>query len=199
MAEIIGFINSLDARALYFINNFGRNPVFDWLMPWFDSNRNWMAPLILLWIGVMIWGGRRGRWASAAAVILVVLSDQISSSLIKPLVERIRPCNVLSGLHFWQRGEWLIIPDPILTIYKKSFSFPSSHATNSAAQALWWSWIYPRSAAAWIVLVVVIGYSRLYIGVHYPADVLGGWLAGGICFGMIYGVVKKWGPQDLKY
>ncbi len=198
MIEIINFLNVLDIKLLFFLNGFFRNPVFDVLMPWFEDNRIWLMPIVIFWVVVMIWGGKRGRWAGVIALVLIALSDQLSSNLIKPLFERMRPCNVLSGLHFWKNNHWIITPETISIVYKKSYSFPSSHAANTFAQALWWGWIYPRSMVLWLVLAFIIGYSRIYIGVHYPSDVLGGWVIGGFSFTILFVLTKKWGPMVMR-
>ncbi len=182
---------------MYLLNVTWHNPVFDMIMPIFHKGNVWRIPLIILWVLLMIFGGAKGRWAGLGAVIVLTLSDQISSSVIKPLVERIRPCNVLGNIWVWYNQAWIMTPDPVTQVYKGSLSFTSSHAANAGAQAFWWIAIYPRMKWFWIVLGFTIGYSRIYNGVHYPFDVLGGWIVGFICFGIVYIAAKKWGPRTL--
>jgi len=187
------FFIQLDAQLALVLNGAFRNPLFDVAMPFLDRNVNWMGPLLLVWLGVMIWGGKRGRIAGVLAVVVVILTDQISSGLVKPLVERIRPCNVIPGLHYWSKEGWIVIPDVIEVVYKRSFSFPSSHAANSMGQALWWALFYPAGRWWYLGGALVIGYSRIYIGVHYPGDVIGGWIIGAVSFGIVWWVGSKAG------
>ena len=62
-----------------------------------------------------------------------------------------------------------------------SRSFPSSHAANWGSMAFLFSWIFPRGKWIYITLAFLVGYSRIYVGVHYPLDVLGGFILGVLC------------------
>jgi len=145
----------------------------------FITEINHFWPLLAVLIVYLLWkGGPKGRWLVLSLVIAVTLSDQISSHVIKPLVERTRPCNVLEG---------------VVTPFGKSsaFSFPSSHAANMGSSMLllclafrrWW-WVFVSTA-------LLIGLSRIYLGLHYPSDVLGGYLLGALLgFAVWMGVEK---------
>jgi len=176
---------------MFFFNGTLHNPVFNWVMPIFHEGRVWLIPLILAWLAAMIKGDRRLRLTALLCLIVVLATDQVSSFVLKPLAARIRPCNVLGGLHLWKDGAWMITPDPVVKVYKSSFSFPSSHAANAGGQAFWWSWAYPRTRWWWIVLAFLIGFSRIYDGVHYPFDVLAGWAVGGFGFGVVWLAARK--------
>ena len=171
---------------MYFFNDAIRNPIFNWLMPIFDYDHYWRIPLIIAWLALMILGKRRERLIGIGALVILALTDPISSRVIKPFIGRIRPCNVLPDLNMWKDGMWIIIPDPVIEIYRGSWSFTSSHATNTGAQALWWGWAYPKTRWLWWGFAGIIGLSRVYIGIHYPLDVLGGWILGGICFVIVW-------------
>ncbi len=101
-------------------------------------------------------------------VLGITLSDQVCNSLLKPLVGRIRPCNVLEGVH-------------LLVNCTKSFSFPSSHATNIFTGTMLLSFVYPKLKTVLLGLAVLVSYSRIYVGVHYPLDVVAGIILGVLC------------------
>jgi undecaprenyl-diphosphatase len=105
-------------------------------------------------------------------VVILTMSDQLSSHVIKPWVGRIRPCFVVEGVR-------------LLIRQSRSFSFPSSHASNMAAMAVLFSVKYPRYKIAFIALAALVAYSRIYVGVHYPADILGGALLGTFCAAIV--------------
>ena len=115
-------------------------------------------------------------------ILLIFVSDQISSHVIKPFVGRLRPCNEI------------LIKDYVrlLANCSSGFSFPSSHATNHFALAFFlivlfnkrYKWVFP----VLFFWAFAISYSQVYVGVHYPLDILTGGFLGtiiGITFGMI--------------
>ena len=129
-----------------------------------DIRHYWV--LIALLIVYWLWkGGLEGRWLVLGLVVAVLLSDQTSAHLLKGLVQRIRPCNALEG---------------VLTPNGKSaaFSFPSSHAANMGSSMLLLSLAFRRWIPLFVVIALLVGLSRVYLGLHYPSDVLGGYVLG---------------------
>lgn len=183
---------------MYFFNRGLENPFFNWLMPIFDHDRNWILPLVVLWVLVMIFGNRRTRFVGICTVLVLLLTDPISSQVIKPLVGRIRPCNLLANLHLYIHGGWVFTPDPIIEIYRSSRSFPSSHATNIGGQAMLWAWAFPRLQPIWWVIACTVGTSRIIIGIHWPSDVLAGWALGALLAYLVIFGVRRWGPKEFR-
>jgi undecaprenyl-diphosphatase len=93
--------------------------------------------------------------------ITLTLTDQFSSHSLKDWVGRIRPCHVLENVH-------------LLTDCNTSYSFPSSHAANIFAAAFFLSQPLKRLSPLFYGIAGVVGYSRVYIGIHYPLDAIGG-------------------------
>ncbi|MBN2416509.1 phosphatase PAP2 family protein [bacterium] len=162
----------IDKTLFLFLNSGLANSVFDTVMPFVTDADNWRIPLGAAWLALLLFGGRRGRIAALLAVVVLTLSDQVSSSLLKPLIGRVRPCFAVEGAR-------------LLIRQSRSFSFPSSHAANNAALALFFSVKYPRATWVFITIAVLVGYSRIYVGVHYPSDVAGGFLVGAACAAVV--------------
>ncbi len=191
-------IASIDIWLMYFLNDTLRNPIFNWVMPIFDYDEAWRIPLLLGWGLVMIFGKAKDRWIGLGALLVLALTDPLSARVFKPLFGRIRPCNVLPGLNVWWEGAWITVADPAIQTLKGSLAFPSSHASNIGGQAFWWSWAYPKGKYWFIGIALLIGYSRIYDGLHYPLDVLGGYILGGGCFLIIRQILLNWGPKQLR-
>ncbi len=126
-----------------------------------------------VWIALIIRGGKRERWIAGTGILALFLSDQLSSHFLKPLLSRVRPCHVLSGVH-------LLVGCP------HSYSLPSSHAANCFSIATLFSLEYRKVVLPLMGVALLISYSRIYVGVHYPFDVLSGALLGSICGGFTW-------------
>lgn len=167
---MLGWLLALDTRLFMYLNGSLTHPVLDTVMPVLTDQENWYPFLIGLWLALLIWGGRRGRFAGAALVLAIALSDQMSSGVMKPLFGRLRPCNALP-----------VDEVRLLVDRSKAFSFPSSHAANAFSMATVVSWRWPKLAALFFGVAFLVAYSRVYVGVHYPLDALVGALVGVLC------------------
>ena len=132
---------------------------------------NFAVGLAVALFFLLLWGGGRGRALILSAGIGVALSDPLASRLLKSLCHRTRPCHAETPAHL-----------PLGC--SDSYSFPSSHAVNIFCEATIISMIYPRATPYAFLFATLVGYSRLYLGVHYPFDVMGGALIG-VATGML--------------
>lgn len=184
--------NSLDLRAFRFLNSRIRNPLFDAIMPIITDFKKWRVVVLLVWSALVLFGGARGRWAALMLIPLVVASDQISSHILKPLVARVRPCEVLGQIHLWYgKDGWITTPAQVVQSYKSSFSFPSSHAANITASMLFIGLVYRRTLIFTLIFAGLVSLSRIYIGVHWPLDVLSGISLGAILGWFAYFLYQK--------
>lgn len=167
----------IDVSLFYLLNNKVQNVVFDFLMPILTNLDYWRIPIILLAIVLLVFGGGRGRIAVLLLVLGITLSDQLCNGIFKPLVGRARPCNVLENVH-------------LLIGCTKAYSFPSSHATNIFTGMILFSYIYPKLKIGLLTVAVLVAYSRVYVGVHYPFDVVAG-IALGIACAITIMVIHK--------
>ncbi len=165
VAMLMSGFSAIDTWTFHLINRSFQNPLFDLLMPILSTKRYFILPAAVLILMLAVWGGRRMWVVLAVAVVAVALSD-LGTNLIKVTLHRMRPCHV--------------IPDVRLLVgCTRSFSLPSNHASNMFALATvgWlgirrWQWVL-------LLLAAGVAYSRVYLGVHYPADVLAGAVWGG--------------------
>lgn len=167
----------LDTTLFYFLNVKLQNGFFDFLMPILTNLDYWRIPLGLMVILLLIFGKKKGRITVLFLVLGITLSDQLCNSLIKPLVGRIRPCNVLQNIH-------------LLVNCTKSYSFPSSHAMNMFTGVTLLSYSYRKIKVILFIIAILVSYSRIYVGVHYPFDVLAGVILGIFCAFIILTIFK---------
>jgi undecaprenyl-diphosphatase len=171
---MLDYIVQIDTQIFYFINITLQNTLFDWLMPFITEKTHWF-PVWGVVIILLVWkGGREGRIILVFIIPLIFLSDQLSSSVLKPFFARPRPCIALDNVH-------------LLLNRKTSFSFPSSHAVNFFALATYFGYFYRKYLWYFIIIAAMVAYSRVYVGVHYPFDLIAGAGIGAACaFVIIY-------------
>jgi undecaprenyl-diphosphatase len=162
--EAIGGMAHLDLFLFRVINSDLSNALFDLLMPVITDPEPFFIPFAGAGIGLLLWGGRKGRIAVVTALVLLLVSNTMSE-LVKFWIQRARPCEVLEAVR-------------LLVGCTASLSFPSSHAANVTAQAILFASLYRPVAFPLFLVAAAVGYSRVYVGVHYPADVAGGALVG---------------------
>ena len=162
-------LSVFDHRLFHLINAVWTNRLFDAAMPVLtDLHQVRIFAFVLLPLGTAYWlyrGKRRAVFAFLGLVLAVGLADAISHRIIKPLVHRHRPDS--SRIEIVLR-----------THQHSGFSFPSNHAANCFAAAMFLGSVYPPLRIPFFLGAATIAYSRVYVGVHYPLDVLAGALLG---------------------
>jgi undecaprenyl-diphosphatase len=166
----LGAIGQWDAAGFHLINGMLRHPLLDSVMPFITEKWNFVLPLGLLLLYVMAFRPKQDRIVIICAIVIVLVADQ-ATQLVKQVFQRVRPCHVLRHVHL-STG----------TICTASFSLPSNHATNMFAAASFLSYNRRWLAVPCFVAAALVGYSRIYVGAHYPIDVLSG-----IVLGMVLG------------
>lgn len=172
---MLDVLYQIDLSIFYFINHNLSTPFLDKFFVFITEVKHWYIAYIILFFITIFKGGRIGKISAIGMILLVIASDQLSSSLIKNIVERIRPCNALPDVN-------------ILVGCTGSFSFPSSHAVNNFAAAFYFGKIFPKIKWILFSVAVLMALSRPYVGVHYPSDVVGGAIIGGL-LGYIFAII----------
>lgn len=171
MEEIL----ELDRQIFLELNSSFRNPWLDQLMMFLSMTTAWI-PLYLFLLYLLIKNYGKQTWLILLAVALtILLADQITSSIMKPFFERLRPSHEPS----------LAERVYIVNQYRGGkFGFASSHAANTFGIATL-MWLALKVYRPWISFLflwaVFVGYTRIYLGVHYPGDILAGFFVGFLC------------------
>ena len=155
---------NLDGGFLLFLQESVRNPILDNIMIFITSLGNggmiWIAATIALLIP------KKTRKAGVVSAVALLGSLIINNNIVKNIVQRPRPFVTFTDLQ-------IIIPTP------SEFSFPSGHTSSSfAAAAVFYRHLPKKLGIPSVILAGLIGFSRLYVGVHYPTDVIAGVIMG---------------------
>jgi undecaprenyl-diphosphatase len=179
-----------DTQLFLFLND-AQTPFWDKVM-WAFSEKEFWYPFYGLLIAIMGW---RYKWNALLTVIFIALAitlaDQISVKCFKFVFERLRPShnpeikeqvNILNG---YRGGQ---------------FGFVSSHAANTFALAAFTTRLFRNRYFAWFIFIwaAVVSYSRIYLGVHYPLDILGGAALGMILGYLVFYLYNLFGNRFLK-
>jgi undecaprenyl-diphosphatase len=167
------WLKTADLGALQAINGQWIHPGLDGFMVLVSDFRIFIWPLILAALGFWIWGRFRGRLLVVTMLVALVLGDGVVMRFGKVMVNRPRPHESMAGLRVvtWE-GAVPSVPQPP----RRGRSFPSAHVGNNLALAIIATAIYGRAAWFLWIWVLVVSYSRVYVGSHYPSDVIGSWL-----------------------
>ena len=177
-------INDLDHKLFYKINGEWHNSFFDAFFPFTRESFFW-APLYFFLALFVIINFKKYGWLWVLFLLLnVALSDYVNSSLIKEIWFRLRPCRdpaVAEHLRF------------LVKYCPQSSGFTSSHAANHFAAAMFiFATLKHYVNRKWLALIflwaLIPCYAQLYVGVHFPTDILGGIFAG-LILGYIVGYI----------
>jgi undecaprenyl-diphosphatase len=167
------WLNAWDTALFLQINTVFTNPIFDKILPIWRNANTWLPLYVFLIVFAVLNFKEKAFYWIIGAILTLVITDQLSSGVIKPFFERPRPCN-----------------DPFLIGHVRllldhcsgGYSFTSSHATNHFGFAIYvfitlralfkkWSYLF-------IFWAATVSYSQVYVGVHYPLDVIFGSIIG---------------------
>lgn len=172
LISIMPFLQEADEELLLVINCL-HTQLLDQIM-WILSDKLVWIPFYIL-LAILMYrriGARRTLIALLCIALTITAADQLCASLIRPMVARLRPTNPenpISGLVHVVNG------------YRGgSYGFPSCHAANTFALAMFLSLVFRRrmATAGMFMWAAIVSYSRIYLGVHYPSDVLAGLIVG---------------------
>lgn len=182
---MIDFLSDIDTKVLFFFNGI-HSPFWDYFMSAFTGKVIWV-PMYATILYVLL---KNFHWKVAlcylvAIALTITFADQMCNSFLRPLVGRLRPSNPenpIADLVYIVNGR-----------HGGGFGFPSCHAANSFGLAVFLVCLFRQK---WLSIFIVLwaftnSYTRLYLGLHYPGDLLAGAILGGFGGWLFYYLAHK--------
>jgi undecaprenyl-diphosphatase len=172
-----------DEHTFRVLNEDWVNPTLDRLLPFVTNGSNYNVPLLMAAIILIAVGRLHGLRFVVLAVISVVIADAIGTHVFKYAFSRSRPCIALEGVR-------------LLVGCTNLPSFPSNHAVNSSVLATLTILHRPLLWLPAAAMVLLIGFSRIYVGVHYPLDILAGSALGIVVALVLSAIMTRIWPES---
>ena len=186
----MALIEQVDVWLFQLLNLYLVHPAADDLMVFLTRVKLSGHIIALAALFIIIRRGKSAFLVILLALFAVGMADIVASGILKPLVQRIRPCFVLDHVR-------LLVSQP------RSYSFASSHAANSAAVAsvIWiffhrGDFVEKLYTIIMILYALAISWSRVYVGVHDPGDVIAGMMIG-VCSAMLVYLFSSWVLKNI--
>ena len=164
---MLEYLIELDKVVFLLFNYILANPVTNFVMPIITDDNYLRIIFVLIGLLLLVFGDRKQRWLVLFAGITMVLTDQTAAGFLKPLIERARPCH-------------LFAPEDLnlLVGCGSGYAMPSAHAANVFGQAALISMYVRFTRWPLYLFAILVASSRVFVGVHYPGDILMGALVG---------------------
>jgi membrane-associated phospholipid phosphatase len=180
------WLQHLDEELFVIINNKWSNPLFDSTMPFLRSSFHWAPLYLFLLVFILVNFKQKALWWIVFFIVTVSITDYLGTNLFKYGFERIRPCNTPNMLTKLR----------LLVVCPSGYGFTSNHAANHFGMATFLFLSFRHLFKNWMLMAFLwagsIAYAQVYVGVHYPMDVICGALWG-ISVGSITGTLfNKW-------
>lgn len=187
--EFLQWLIKIDEQLLLAINGC-HNEYFDHFMYLFSDRWIWVPMYVaILYVMIRNFSLRKTIICLIAIALTITIADQVGASLIRPIVERLRPSNpdnpISDAVHI------------VNNYCSGKYGFPSCHAANTFGLAFFVCFLFRRRwlTAFLMFWAVVTCYSRVYLGLHYPGDLFFGMILGLLSATMVYLIMRKLIPE----